>query len=453
MCLSDVPLSPRSLDAFDDVLSPAAARRLHEATAAGRRAFSGRTVYNINSTAHGGGVAELLGALLPFALQAGVDARWLVIQGDEAFFRLTKRLHNRLHGSAGDGGPLGTAQRHCYMETLAPVTEALLDRVRPGDLVLLHDPQTAGLAPPLARAGIPVVWRCHVGIDAPGEIARSAWRFLAPYVLTADVAVFSRPGYAWDVIARDRCAFISPSIDPFSPKNAACDPLPPGTVLRGAIVDEDAALGADDPYVLQVSRWDGLKDPAGVIDGFARHVAPFTDAHLVYAGPAVDSVADDPEGVAVFDRARALREALPARVRGRIHLARLPMEDPVANALMVNHLQRGAAVVVQKSLAEGFGLTVAEAMWKARPVVASALGGICDQIEHGVSGVLLDDPRDGAAFGLAVRRLLDDADTARELGVAARERIRERFLSDRSLIEYLNLLAPLAARASIPLER
>jgi trehalose synthase len=258
---------------------------------------------------------------------------------------------------------------------------------------------------------------------------------------------------------------ISPTIDPFSEKNEelddeqtsailraagvlAGDPPPADTpILRRATADQHAPLASGDRYVLQVSRWDALKDPAGVVDGFARHVATAGDGHLVLAGPAVDSVADDPEGATVFDHTRALRERLPANVRARVHLLRLPMDDPVENALMVNALQRRAAVVVQKSLAEGFGLTVAEAMWKSRPVVASARGGILDQIEHGRSGILLDDPRDGAAFGRAVRTLLDDERTAAAIGRAGRERVRTHFLSDRSLLAYLAVLAPLAEAA------
>jgi trehalose synthase len=315
------------------------------------------------------------------------------------------------------------------------------------------------------------VWRVHIGIDEPGDLARSAWEFLRPYVADADVCVFSRPAYAWDIIPRERVAFISPTIDPFSPKNQDLDDatvrsiltatgLRRGSVGRvrpefmrmdGSVATVRAHVRTDggrlphvgDPVVLQVSRWDELKDPVGLIDAFARHVAPRTAAHLVYAGPEVAAVSDDPEGAQVLDRVRAARRALPPDVRERVHLALLPMADPEENAAIVNALQRRADVVVQKSLAEGFGLTVAEAMWKARPVVASALGGIQDQIEDGVSGVLLADPRDGAAFGRAVRGILDNPAAAQALGHAARERVREHFLSDRSLIDYLALLGPL----------
>jgi trehalose synthase len=443
MCLVEVPVPARSPEAFNAVLSPAAAARLQRAVHASRPVFAGRKVVNVSSTAHGGGVAELLAALVPLARGAGVDARWMVVGGDEAFYRLTKRLHNRLHGTAGDGGALDEAERAHYEATLAPAADALLELLGPGDLVLLHDPQTVGLAPALRAAGHPVAWRAHIGIDSAGELTKSAWRFLEPYVAAADVCVFSREAYAWDMVAPQRRAVISPSIDPFSAKNRELASGEAPAILRRA------GIVLDRPYVLQVSRWDVLKDPNGVIDGFARHVAPSTNADLVLAGPAVDSVADDPEGATVLDHANHLQRTLPPEIGARVHLLRLPMDDPDENALIVNALQRGAAVVVQKSLAEGFGLTVAEAMWKSRPVVASACGGIGDQIEHGRNGLLLDDPRNGAAFGAAVRALLGDRGLARSLGEAARERVRTHFLSDRSLLAYLELLAPLAARTPV----
>jgi trehalose synthase len=190
------------------------------------------------------------------------------------------------------------------------------------------------------------------------------------------------------------------------------------------------------------------KDPSGVVSGFVDHVAPHTDAHLVYAGPAVEAVADDPEGKAVLDEVHDLYNRLPAQSRRRLHLACLPMEDLGENAAIVNALQRRADVVVQKSLAEGFGLTVAEAMWKARPVVASRIGGIQDQIEDGVSGVLLDDPEDLAAYGSAVRGLLEDPERARRLGENAQERVRDEFLAVRSLIQYLDLIERLVSAPS-----
>ena len=422
------------------------AGRVRAAAARGCEELAGRAVINVNSTARGGGVAEMLLPLVAYARGAGIDCRWLVIGGDPAFFAVTKRIHNRLHGVQGDGGPLGDEQRAIYERGLEGSARELLAELGPSDVVILHDPQTAGLAPVLAAAGNPVIWRCHVGIDDPNELARSAWHFLEPYIERADRVVFSRRQFAWDVVEPARRAIIAPSIDALSPKNQElaegtaaaileASGLRAGassgaaasfvrldgsraTVRRRAELDEDAPLRPADRYVLQVSRWDRLKDPLGVIAGFATQVAPMSDAHLVYAGPDVGAVSDDPEGAEILRAARALRLELPPGARARIHLAVLPMEDLQENAAIVNALQRCASVVVQKSLAEGFGLTVAEAMWKGRPVVASRVGGIGDQIEHRRSGLLLDNPSDTKEYAAAVLELLEDP--------AGRERARRR---------------------------
>jgi trehalose synthase len=214
-------------------------------------------------------------------------------------------------------------------------------------------------------------------------------------------------------------------------------------VVRRARMFEDRSCLLDDRLVVQVSRWDVLKDPIGVMRGFVDHVLPHADGHLVLAGPAVEAVADDPEGSAVLEQTIAAWSDLPADARARVHLATLPMEDGEENAAIVNALQRHATVVVQKSLAEGFGLTVAEAMWKGRPVVASRIGGIQDQIENGKTGLLVDDPRDLAEFGRAVTSLLKDPDWARQLGRNAQENVRDRFLGPRHLLEYAALAADL----------
>jgi trehalose synthase len=218
---------------------------------------------------------------------------------------------------------------------------------------------------------------------------------------------------------------------------------------RTADVWEEQPLPFDAPAVVQISRWDALKDPIGVIRGFAEHVPADSGAHLVYAGPAVEAVADDPEGARVLRDSLALREQLPDEPRGRVHLAALPMDDVEENAIIVNALQRHASVVVQKSLAEGFGLTVAEAMWKARAVVASRIGGIQDQIIDGETGVLLDDPNDLAAYGAAVADLVRDPERAERMGRHARERVRDEFTSPRRLLDYLRLVRRLLAPAAV----
>ena len=470
--VAEVGISSLSLSRFQSVLAADAFSDMCARIDRGRELLSDRTVWNVSSTAHGGGVAEMLVSLLGYARGASIDTRWMVIGGNERFFALTKRIHNRLHGFIGDGGPLGELERRDYEATLAPNARALCTLIAPGDVVILHDPQTAGLIEPLRALGVPVVWRCHVGVDAANDLVVAAWRFLEPYVLCADAVVFSRAAFAWDNVDAARRAIITPTIDVFSPKNQAMDDPTvdailgaaglrdggnpsdarpefvrmdgvPDVVHRRAQMVEEQALRPGDAYVLQVSRWDALKDPSGVIAGFAEYIAPCTDEHLVYAGPAVDAVSDDPEGAAVVEQAHTQWTALPRHLRARIHLARLPMDDAEENGAVVNALQRGAAVVVQKSIAEGFGLTVAEAMWKARPVVASRLGGIQDQIEHGLSGVLLDDPYDLVAFGTAVTGLLHDHAAAAAIGQAARERVREHFLAPQSLLAYVDLVSRL----------
>jgi trehalose synthase len=446
------------------------------AAAKARSLLEGRVVWNINSTSRGGGVVELLQPLVAYARGAGVDARWVVIHGSPEFFTVTKRIHNRLHGAEGDGGPLDETARAAYERTLADNAAAIVPRVREGDVVIVHDPQPAGLIGALRAEGAEVIWRCHVGLDTPNDLAREAWAFLAPYVAEADAYVFSRESFAWEGLDRDRIAIIAPTIDAFAPKNLDLDPATglsilracgilaggeagpvvfarpddtPGRIERRADLVEERPLREEDPVVLQVSRWDALKDPIGVIRGFAEHVAPETGAHLVYAGPSAAAVADDPEGLGMLRESTAIWRALPDEPRGRIHLASLPMQDPVENAFMVNALQRHARVIVQKSLAEGFGLTVSEGMWKARPVVASRIGGIQDQIVHGETGLLLDDPRDLAAYGAAVTGLLTDRARAEEMGGRARERVRDRFLSVRSLLDYYALIRRLLTPTAV----
>jgi trehalose synthase len=452
---------------FNDVLTAEGLARFERTIARGRELLASRTFWNVNSTARGGGVAEMLRSLIGYSRGAGIDARWVVIEGDEDFFAITKRLHNRLHGYAGDGGPLGDAERGMYERRCASNAEQFLEQVGPDDVVLLHDPQTAGMVPALAEAGVATIWRNHIGIDSPNDLAREAWRFLIPYVTPAQAYVFSRESFSWEGLATSRLVLIPPSIDAFSPKNetmsftsvaavlrasglaAGHDHGPRavferldasvGEVQRTARLIQDEPLHLDTPLVAQVSRWDRLKDPHGVLAAFAEHVDPASEPHLVLAGPEVAAVTDDPEGAEVFAETEAEWQALPADVRRRVHLALLPMDDADENAVMVNALQRRADIVVQKSLAEGFGLTVAEAMWKGRPVVASAVGGIQDQIEDGRTGVLVD-ARDLEGFGGRLNALLADPYGAERMGQAAQRRVRDRFLGPRHLGQYVDLL-------------
>jgi len=465
--LEHVPVEAMDPHRFESVLAPAQYARLLDLINNGARALRGRVIWNVNSTAKGGGVVELLRPLLGYSRGAGVDARWSVIGGAPQFFELTKRLHNRLHGFDGDGGALSDHERAIYEGTLAGAAGAFAKLVRRQDVVILHDPQTAGLIPAVRATGAALIWRCHVGLDHPNRRARSAWDFLRPYVIGADAYVFSRKTFAWEGLDPAKIVVIQPTVDAFNPKNAeqtreqslailaragvvphdaVGDPIfvrsdgTPGRVDRRAQMVEVAPLRPGDRLVVQVSRWDRLKDPLGVITGFAEHIAPHVDGHLVLAGPSTESVADDPEGAGILADVNAAWHALSDEVRRRVHLASLPMADIEENAAIVNALQRHATVVVQKSLAEGFGLTVAEAMWKSRPVVGSRVGGIQDQIVNGESGVLISDPHDLAEYGSAVTMLLTDPGRAEEIGSAAHVRVRDAFLGPYSLMRYFGLI-------------
>jgi trehalose synthase len=471
-----VPVAALPLEQFREVLDDAGYAALLELRARAERLLQGRVVWCVNSTAQGGGVAEMLRSLLAYTRGAGVDSRWSVLQGDAEFFAITKRLHNHLHGAVGDGGPLGPAERAHYEEVTAAGTAELAALLRPGDVVILHDPQTAGMAPAVRDAGAHVVWRLHVGADDESPLVDEACTFLLPYLRAAEAYVFSRRRFAWRQLDAATVAVIAPSIDVFSPKNqdlddAAVDAIlrcagifdpdghraarfvredgTPAFVRRQATLVEERPLRVGERYVAQVSRWDRLKDPLGVLEGFAATADAWDGAHLLLAGPGGAAVADDPESGAVLAEVTEARAALPHDVRARVHLATLPMIDPDENAAIVNAIQRRAAVVVQKSLAEGFGLTVTEAMWKGRPLVVSSVGGIQDQIADGVDGLMVD-PRDLVAFGGAVARLLRDGALADRLGAAARGRARADFLEPRHLGDWVELLSRLLSAEAQP---
>jgi trehalose synthase len=464
-----VPRRPMSL--LEPIIGGPRYVRLVEAADQVRQSLAGRTIWNVNSTATGGGVAEMLQVLVGYVTDLGIPIGWLVITGDAEFFAITKRLHNQIHGDPA-GGPLGAAEAHHYTQMLTANAAELLGRIAPGDVVLLHDPQTAGLAAPLVQAGARVVWRCHIGVDWENDATRAAWDFLRPHLTSAHGYVFSRRAYVPAWLPEGKVSIIPPSIDPFSPKNqdldgatvqailatlGVLDGAQPqvaarfvrrdgdtGTVTRPAVITGEGRPSAADPVLLQVSRWDRLKDMAGVMRGFADHVAPRGAGYLILAGPAVTEVSDDPEGAAVYGECLLQWHDLPPAARARVLLVTLPLEDIDENAAMVNALQRHATVIAQKSLAEGFGLTVSEGMWKGRPVIGSAVGGIIDQIADG-TGILLPDPADLEAFGRAASLLLADRAEATRLGQAAHAYVHDNYLGDIHLIRYAQLIGTLMA--------
>ena len=401
-----VEVPRRAVSLLEPIIGGTRYAQLVQAADQVRQLLAGRTIWNVNSTATGGGVAEMLQALVGYVSDLGIPISWLVITGDARFFAATKHLHNQIHGDLA-GGPLGMAEAHHYTRMLTANAVELLGWIRPGDIALLHDPQTAGLAEPLARAGARVVWRILTVI---GVLDGAAPQVPAMFV--------RRDGNA-------------------------------GTVTRPAVVTGEGRPGPDDPVLLQVSRWDRLKDMTGVMRGFADHVVDSGDGYLILAGPSVTEVADDPEGAAIYAECLLQWHDLPPAAQARILLVTLPLDDIDENAAMVNALQRHATVIAQKSLAEGFGLTVSEGMWKGRPVIGSAVGGIIDQIADG-TGLLLPDPADLKAFGQAARLLLDDQAEATRLGVAAHTYVRENYLGDVHLMRYAKLLSTLIAEGLSP---
>jgi trehalose synthase len=469
-----VTVCRRPVEQLTPVIGTDRFARLVEAAGQFRGQLGERTIWNVSSTAAGGGVAEMLQVLLGYVEDMGIASRWMVITGDAEFFVITKRLHNQIHGEPA-GGPLTAADVELYERILAANAAELLELIRPGDLVLLHDPQTAGLAPRLAEAGALVAWRCHIGLDWENEATAGAWDVLRPYLACARGFVFSRREYVPAWIRADKVAIIPPSIDPFSPKNqhldgqtvqailatigvldggAAREPVTyldrdgtPRSVTRSAEVTAERLPGPDDPLVVQVSRWDQLKDMPGVMHGFADYAAPAGRGFLLLVGPAVAGVTDDPEGAAVFGDCLLQWRDLPPAARSRVLLVTLPLDDASENGAMVNALQRHATLIAQKSIAEGFGLTVAEGMWKGRPVIGSAVGGIIDQIPPG-AGVLLPDPRDLKTFGTTVRRLLDEPETAAGMGKAAQAYIGQHYVGDVHLLRYERLFTEMIGEDS-----
>ena len=463
-----VPIFAEPIERYRSLL-PDEYEELEAAARWAKERFAGRAIWNISSTARGGGVAEMLRCLLPYARDAGVDVRWVVVRVGPVFFAVTKRLHNHLHGDAGDGGELGGEERQLYEQVLRANSDALGPQMQRGDVVYLHDPQTAGMVPALRERGLKVVWRCHIGVDRPNDVVRRAWDFLRPYVEQANAYVFSRHDYVWDGLDKQKVWCMPPVIDPFSPKNQDFTPetttailkaiefIPdglegapvfertdgtPGRVEREAAAVQDEPVPEDAKVVAQVSRWDRLKDPVGLLRMLGEHLDD-PGLHLVLVGPDTAGVSDDPEGAAVYEEAVATWRRLDPERRRRAHLFSLPMHDIEENGAMVNAIQRRADVVLQKSIAEGFGLTVAEAMWKRRPVVGSRVGGIQDQVVDGETGLLIDDPRDLAACAAAIEAILADPGAAQAMGEAGRRRVIDNYLAIHRLREYVELLSVL----------
>jgi trehalose synthase len=476
--VTEVTLPTLSLDRYRPIVHQERIEEVRNLAKAVNAKIEGGAVWHVNSTTAGGGVAEMLPALLGYLRDLGLDARWLVISGSPDFFQITKRLHHALHGEPSDGTQLDAAAREIYEQTIEQNLAELLALIQPGDFVVLHDPQTIGFAPGLADHGAHIIWRCHIGNDEANTESQAAWQFLSPYLQAASRYIFSRQQYVPDQLDYGKSRVIVPSIDAFTPKNQAMSPekvraiLTHSGLLAGSNIERrdlvfdrsDGSRGRvdrfidiircgpplqpDKPLVTQVSRWDTLKDHIGVMRGFAHWHGRSEEhpAELVLAGPTVNSVSDDPEAPLVFREVFNAWCTLPHEQRSRVHLAMLPMVDVDENAAIVNALQRHSQVVVQKSLQEGFGLTLTEAMWKRRAVIASRVGGLQDQIEHGHNGLLLDNPHDKDEFVLALGNLLGDASLRHKLGERAGETVTEKYLTIRNIRDDLALIRDCMAK-------
>lgn len=378
--------------------------------------LSGKTILNINSTFVGGGVAEILSRLVPLLNQLGVDVRWQIISGDAQFFKVTKKLHNALHGRAEN---ISDAEFDLFMET----TERNLNQIDfSGDILFIHDPQPAALITKKRDIGKNWIWRCHIDISQPDS---RVWKSLRQFVIKYDAAVFSSPNFAQVLPIRQ--FFAPPSVDPLSAKNKE---------LSAEAVDAVLAkydLDSDKPMILQVSRFDRLKDPLGVIKAFELVRRNFA-CQLVLAG---GTASDDPESDEVLEEVKERAGGNPD-----IRILDIPPESDVD----INALQRAATIIMQKSLREGFALTITEALWKAKPVVASAVGGIPLQVRNKLTGLLCHSI-EGAAY--ALRQILANPDYGRWLGHNGKEHIRQHFLITREIKDYLLIFVTLGRREDV----
>lgn len=375
------------------------------------RELAGRTLKMVNSTAVGGGVAEILSRLVPLLEEVGLRTQWETIKGGEDFFAITKSFHNALHGAKYDGRP------EWFERFLAVNEENRLRMQLDQDFIVIHDPQPAGLVAGREGANNHWIWRCHIDLSRPDP---QVWGFLQPLVARYDAAIFSSPAFARSLPIPQFLFY--PTIDPLADKNRELDPAFVRDVIAGFRLDPQR------PIVTQISRFDRLKDPVGVIRAY-RIVRKYADCQLVLAG---GGASDDPEGETVL---REVQEA--ANGDPDIHILNLP---PWSH-LEINALQRASAIIVQKSLREGFGLTVSEGLWKKKPVVASAVGGIPSQVLHKLTGMLVHSV-EGCAY--QIRFLLSNPVVARRLGENGCEHVKKNFLITHNLKRYLLLFLALS---------
>ncbi len=377
------------------------------------RPLLGKHVVHINSTYQGGGVAEMLNTLIPLMNSIGVKTGWRILHGTPEFFNVTKSFHNALQGADID---LTDTVKRIYEETVEAFS--VFTHLN-HDFVIVHDPQPLPMIA-FYKKSQPWIWRCHIDITNPNK---TLWEYLKGFILAYDTVIISSEKYKKDDLPNPQVIF-HPSIDPLSEKNRDMSPKEVDEII------ERYGIKTDKPIITQISRFDPWKDPVGVIEVFKK-VKQNVDARLVLLG---NMASDDPEGWKIYTEVEKSAEDLIKS--GDVILL------TVDSSTLVNALQRKANVVIQKSTREGFGLTVTEAMWKKKAVVASRVGGITLQIENGVNG-FLHDPYDYDGFANTIVKLLEDKTLAEEIGQRAHETVKEKFLITRLLKDYLNLLSSL----------
>jgi trehalose synthase len=450
--------------------------------------LAGRTVWMVNSTSRGGGVAEMLPTMVALLRDLGVKTEWVIIESERPeFFSLTKQIHNLIHGA---GSPtLDGNSREIYEAENRANAEWLEQRLKPGDILVVHDPQPMPLAGMLKEhVAVSTVWRCHIGLDEENAATRAAWEFLAPYSNAYEHAVFSAPEYVPPFLA-DRSQIIHQGINPISEKNQdlhlhklvgilansslSVSPGPLVTLplpdlvhrLQGGDGSYRPANAWDDiglltrPIITQVSRWDRLKGFRPLMEAFVRMKREMLKGkgtegwenrrrldlvRLVLAGPDPASIQDDPEGQEVMAELHAAYGELDPRLQDDIAVITLPMSSARHNALIVNALQRASSLVVQNSLREGFGLTVTEAMWKRVPILTNSKAcGPRQQVRDGLDGRLIADPEDADELAHAMNEMLADAEGRDDWGRSAQRRTHQNFLVFSQLCAWLRLFAKL----------
>jgi trehalose synthase len=461
---------------------------LEEAARAVRGKLAGRRIWMVNSTARGGGVAEMLPTMLTLLRDLGIPTDWVVIESSEpGFFEMTKNLHNMIHGE--DGGDFSREAEDLFVRENRANAGFLRQRMQTGDILIVHDPQPAPLAGILRQdIDFRAVWRCHIGLDAENGATRAAWGFLEPFLDSYDHGVFTTTEYVPAPFTQ-RASVITPAIDPLGDKNAELHlhklvgilansalisspgPLVPPPFddvvhrvqgdgsLRPANMWDDIGL-LTRPIVTQVSRWDRLKGFGPLMEGFVelkRRAANGEDigtawsyrrrlrlVRLILAGPDPGSIQDDPEGQEVFRELHDAYLTLPSEIQDDIALVTLPMSSQRRNALIVNALQRASTFVVQNSLREGFGLTITEAMWKHIPVLTNSRAcGPRHQVRDRVDGRLVEDPEDPYELATAMADMLGDHPHRLEWGRNAQRRVHGEYLVFRQVSSWLHLLAGL----------